>query len=45
MPLRYGTPAPDFTLPATMGGDIILSAFRGRADVVLAFYCYDWGRI
>jgi peroxiredoxin len=46
VPLRYGAPAPDFTLPASAGaGDIALASFRGQADVVLAFYCYDWGRI
>jgi peroxiredoxin Q/BCP len=43
--VRYGAPAPDFTLPSTGGGEVSLSAFRGSADVVLAFYCYDWGRI
>ena len=42
--LRFGLPAPDFTLPATGGTEIRLSALRGR-DVVLAFYCYDWGSI
>jgi peroxiredoxin len=42
---RYGTPAPDFTLPSTDGREVSLRAFRGVADVVLAFYCYDWGRI
>jgi peroxiredoxin len=24
---------------------VSLSEFRGRADVVLVFYCYDFGRI
>ncbi|MGH7310747.1 MAG: redoxin domain-containing protein [Candidatus Rokuibacteriota bacterium] len=43
--LRYGTPAPDFTLPSTQGGEVRLSSFKGQADVVLAFYCYDFGRI
>jgi peroxiredoxin len=43
--LRYGAPAPDFTLPSTQGGDVSLSSFKGQADVVLAFYCYDFGRI
>jgi peroxiredoxin len=43
--VRYGAPAPDFTLPSTGGGEVSLSAFRGATDVVLAFYCYDWGRI
>jgi peroxiredoxin len=42
---RFGLPAPDFTLPATSGRDITLSSFKGQADVVLVFYCYDWGRI
>ncbi|MGH7325518.1 MAG: hypothetical protein ACREJ9_12860 [Candidatus Rokuibacteriota bacterium] len=45
MSLRYGAMAPEFTLPSTEGGDLALASFRGRADVVLAFYCYDWGRI
>ena len=42
--LRFGQPAPDFTLPSTAGGDAALSALRGQ-DVVLAFYCFDWGGI
>lgn len=41
--MRYGAPAPDFTLPSTEG-DVTLSALRGR-DVVLVFYCYDFGNI
>lgn len=43
--LAYGQPAPDFTLPSTQGGTLSLSGFVGKADVVLAFYCYDWGGI
>jgi peroxiredoxin len=43
--LRYGQPAPDFSLPSTVGDRITLSDFTGRADVVLVFYCYDWGNI
>ena len=42
--LRFGQPAPDFTLPATGGGQVQLAGLRGR-DVVLVFYCYDWGNI
>jgi peroxiredoxin len=42
--LRFGQTAPDFTLPSTSGGDVTLSALRGQ-DVVLVFYCYDWGSI
>jgi peroxiredoxin len=43
--LRFGQPAPDFSLPATTGAEIRLSAFRGTSDVVLVFYCFDWGSI
>ena len=42
--LRFGQAAPDFTLPSTSGADITLSALRGQ-DVVLVFYCFDWGGI
>jgi len=42
--LRFGQPAPDFTLPSTAGADISLSALRGQ-NVVLVFYCFDWGSI
>ena len=42
--LRYGKPAPDFTLPSTEDRPISLAAFRGQ-DVVLVFYCFDWGSI
>ena len=41
--LRFGQPAPDFSLPATTG-EIRLAELRGR-DVVLIFYCFDWGSI
>jgi peroxiredoxin len=44
-PLRFGQPAPDFTLPSTGGAAVSLTEFRGRSDVVLVFYCYDFGRI
>jgi peroxiredoxin len=43
--LQYGRPAPEFSLPSTKGAPIALADFRGRADVVLVFYCYDWGGI
>jgi peroxiredoxin Q/BCP len=42
--LRFGQPAPDFSLPAAGGGQVQLAELRGR-DVVLVFYCYDWGSI
>jgi peroxiredoxin Q/BCP len=41
---RFGQPAPDFTLPSTGGASVGLAQFRGR-DVVLVFYCYDFGGI
>ena len=43
--LKYGQPAPEFSLPATGDRSISLAEFRGRANVVLVFYCYDFGRI
>ncbi len=42
--VRYGKPAPDFALPSTEGRPMTLGEFRGK-DVVLVFYCYDWGSI
>ena len=42
--LAYGHPAPDFSLPSTDGGMLTLAELKGR-DVVLVFYCYDWGGI
>ena len=45
-PIAPGEPAPDFSLPAVDGAPIVsLAEYRGKADVVLAFYCYDWGGI
>lgn len=42
--MRWGQPAPEFELPSTTGQPISLSQFRGQ-DVVLGFYCYDFGGI
>jgi peroxiredoxin Q/BCP len=42
--VQYAKPAPEFTLPSSGGRPVSLSEFRGR-DVVLVFYCYDWGNI
>lgn len=33
-----GNPAPDFTLPSTADAEVTLSSYRGRANVVLAFF-------
>jgi peroxiredoxin len=43
--LRWGQAAPGFSLPSTLGRPVSLDEFKGRADVVIAFYCYDWGGI
>ena len=42
--LRWGQAAPEFELPSTEGRPISLRELRGH-DVVLGFYCYDWGGI
>jgi cytochrome oxidase Cu insertion factor (SCO1/SenC/PrrC family) len=36
--LKVGDAAPDFTLPATDGKTYTLSEFKGKKNVVLAFY-------
>jgi peroxiredoxin len=45
MPLQVGDTAPDFELPAVTGekkSNLKLSDFRGKRNVVLAFYPLDW---
>ncbi len=42
--LLAGTPAPDFTLKSTQGGDLTLSDLRGQ-PVILAFYPADWSPV
>ena len=37
-PLKVGDMAPDFTLTATTGGKVTLAEFRGKFNVVLAFF-------
>src|SRR5262245_53210496 len=36
--LKVGDTAPDFSLNATTGGKVTLSEFRGKSNVVLAFF-------
>ncbi len=43
--LRWGQPAPGFSLPSTLGRNVSLEEYKGKSDVVVAFYCYDWGGI
>ena len=38
MTLKVGDTAPDFTLPDTAGKKVTLSEFRGKSNVVLAFF-------
>ena len=38
MTLKVGEMAPDFALPSTAGSTVKLSAFRGKNNVVLAFF-------
>ncbi len=45
MAISYGQPAPEFSLPSSLGRPVTLAEFRGQADVVLLFFCYAWGRI
>ena len=40
--VRAGVLAPDFTLEAFTGPDVTLSGFRGKKQVVLAFYRGHW---
>ena len=43
--LEVGTQAPDFELPAVTGDrrhKVRLSEFRGKKNIVLAFYPLDW---
>jgi peroxiredoxin len=35
---RVGDLAPDFTAPSTSGNDVSLSSFRGKQNVLLAFF-------
>ena len=40
--LTSGAEAPDFTLPSSLGDPVSLASFRGKKQVVLAFYPLDW---
>lgn len=40
-----GSAAPDFTLPSTSGADVTLSSFRGKSNVLLAFFPLAFTRV
>jgi hypothetical protein len=40
--LEAGEPAPEFTMPSTMGGNVSLSDYRGKKWVLLEFYGADF---
>jgi len=42
MALPVGTAAPDFELGSHLGGTVILSSFRGKKNVVIAFHPLAW---
>lgn len=44
-PLKVGEMAPDFEVPAVIGSEKVavkLSDYRGKKNVLLAFYPADW---
>jgi peroxiredoxin len=45
MALKPGDPAPDFTLPSTVGEKVTLSDFRGKKNVILLFYPLDFSPV
>ena len=40
--IEVGEPAPEFTMPSTMGGNVSLSDYRGKKWVLLEFYGADF---
>lgn len=40
-----GQPAPDFTLPSSVGDPVTLSSYRGQKHVVLVFYPLDFSPV
>ena len=43
--IKVGDTAPDFTLKDQDQKDVKLSDFRGKSNVVLAFYPLDWSPV
>ena len=40
--VEVGEPAPDFTLQSTTGKSISLSQFKGKKNVLIEFYSFDF---
>ena len=40
--VEVGDKAPDFNLPSTKGGNLKLSDFAGKKNVILQFYVLDF---
>ena len=48
MPLQVGEEAPDFSLPCVIGEEkntFNLGDYRGKKNVVIAFYPLDWSPV
>lgn len=43
--IQVGDTAPDFTLKDQNGQEVTLSSFRGKKNVLLAFYPFDWSPV
>lgn len=43
--VEVGEIAPDFTLKDQDGNEVTLSSFRGKKNLVLAFYPFDWSPV
>jgi hypothetical protein len=43
--VEVGEPAPDFTLQSTTGKSISLSQFKGKKNVLIEFYSFDFNPI
>ncbi|MBI4640562.1 MAG: redoxin domain-containing protein [Candidatus Tectomicrobia bacterium] len=41
-PIQVGQEAPDFTLPISRTERVTLSDYRGKKNVILAFYILDF---
>jgi len=42
MAIQVGDQAPDFTLPSHLGKDVTFNKYRGKKNVVIAFFPLAW---